>query len=55
MGKFKVAVHDNTRKNQPWEKTYFVLSPGDAYDMKERKVWPAQTPTPVATGRGGRQ
>ena len=54
MGKFKVAVHDNTRKNHPWEKTYFVLSPGDAYDMKERKVSPAQTPTPVATGRGGR-
>jgi len=38
MGKWKVAVHDNTRPHQPWEKTYFVLSPGDVYDMKARRV-----------------
>ncbi|RPJ70997.1 MAG: peptidase S51 [Acidobacteria bacterium] len=38
MGKWKVAVHDNTRPYQPWEKPYFVLSPGDAYDMKARRV-----------------
>jgi cyanophycinase len=38
MGKWKVSVHDNTRPHQPWEKSYFVLSPGDVYDMKSRKV-----------------
>ena len=38
MGKWKVAIHDNTRAYQPWEKPYFVLSPGDVYDMKQRKV-----------------
>jgi cyanophycinase len=52
MGKWKVSVHDTTRKNQPWEKTFFVLSPGDAYDMKARKAEPA--PTAATTpGRGG--
>jgi cyanophycinase len=38
MGKWKVAVHDNTRPYQPWEKPYFVLSPGDIYDMKARRL-----------------
>jgi len=38
MGKWKVAVHDNTRVYEPWEKPYFVLSPGDVYDMKERRI-----------------
>ena len=38
VGKWKVAVHDNTRLYQPWEKPYFVLSPGDVYNMKARKV-----------------
>lgn len=38
MGKWKVAVHDNTRLYQPWEKPYFVLSAGDVYDMKARRV-----------------
>jgi cyanophycinase len=38
MGKWKVAVHDNTRLYQPWEKPYFVLSVGDVYNMKTRKV-----------------
>ncbi len=38
IGKFMVAVHDNTRAYQPWEKPYFVLSPGDIYDMKNRKI-----------------
>jgi cyanophycinase len=37
-GKWKVAVHDNTRLYQPWEKPYFVLSAGDVYNMKTRKV-----------------
>lgn len=38
MGKWKVAVHDNTRLYQPWEKPYFVLSAGDVYNMKTRKI-----------------
>jgi cyanophycinase len=38
IGKWKVAVHDNTRLHQPWEKPYFVLSAGDVYDMQARKV-----------------
>ena len=38
MGKWRVAVHDNTRAYQPWEKPYFVLGPGDTYDMKARRV-----------------
>ena len=38
MGKWKVAVHDNTRTYQPWQKPYFVLAPGDAYDMKARRI-----------------
>jgi cyanophycinase len=38
IGKWKVAVHDNTRIYQPWEKPYYVLSPGDVYNMKSRKV-----------------
>jgi cyanophycinase len=37
-GKWKVAVHDNTRLYQPWEKPYYVLSAGDVYNMKTRKV-----------------
>lgn len=38
MGKWKVSIHDNTRPYQPWEKPYFVLSSGDVYDMKARRV-----------------
>ena len=38
LGKWKVAVHDNTRVYQPWEKPYFVLSQGDVYNMKTRKI-----------------
>ena len=38
MGKWKVAVHDNTRTYQPWQKPYFVLAPGDVYDMKARRT-----------------
>jgi cyanophycinase len=37
MGKWMVAVHDNTRVYQPWEKPYFVLGSGDRYDMKARR------------------
>jgi cyanophycinase len=38
IGKWKVAIHDNTRPYQPWEKPYYVLSAGDEYDMKERRI-----------------
>ena len=38
VGKWMVAVHDNTRAYQPWEKPYFVLAPGDVYDMKARRI-----------------
>lgn len=38
MGKWKVAVHDTTRLYQPWEKPYFVLSAGDVYNMKARRI-----------------
>ncbi|MEX2661224.1 MAG: cyanophycinase [Vicinamibacterales bacterium] len=55
IGKWKVAVHDNTRVYQPWEKPYFVLSAGDVYDMKARKVEKYGTgTTPRRTGRGAR-
>jgi len=38
IGKWKVAVHDNTRAYQPWEKPYYVLSVGDVYNMKTRTI-----------------
>ena len=37
-GRWKVSIHDNTRPHQPWEKSYFVLSPGDVYNMKTRRI-----------------
>jgi cyanophycinase len=50
IGAWKVAVHDNTRLYQPWEKPYFVLSAGDVYNMKTRKV---EKYGIGARGRGG--
>ncbi len=38
MGKWKVAVHDNQRLYQPWEKPFYVLQAGDVYDMKARRI-----------------
>jgi cyanophycinase len=38
IGKWKVAIHDNTRVYQPWEKPYYVLSVGDVYNMKTRTI-----------------
>jgi cyanophycinase len=38
IGKWKVAIHDNTRVYQPWEKPYYVLSAGDVYNMKTRRL-----------------
>jgi cyanophycinase len=37
-GRWKVTVHDNTHLYQPWEKPYLVLSAGDVYNMKARRV-----------------
>ena len=49
IGKWKVAVHDNTRVYQPWEKPYFVLQLGDVFNMKTRKVekYGIGSPVPV--------
>jgi cyanophycinase len=49
IGKWKVAVHDNTRAYQPWEKPYFILQLGDVYNMKTRKVekYGIGSPVPV--------
>jgi cyanophycinase len=49
-GKWKVAIHDNTRLYQPWEKPYFVLSAGDVYDMKARRI--EKLGMGATTGRG---
>ena len=38
IGKWKVAIHDNTHVYQPWEKPYYVLSAGDVYNMKTRNI-----------------
>ena len=54
MGKWKVAVHDNTQLYQPWEKPYYVLGHGDVYNMKTRKVVKyADGTTPGRRGGGG--
>ena len=51
IGSWKVAVHDNTRVYQPWEKPYYVLSPGDVYDMNTRRIEKLGTGvTPKASG-----
>jgi cyanophycinase len=47
IGKWKVAIHDNTRAYQPWEKPYYVLSPGDVYNMKTRAIEKYGTGSPV--------
>ena len=38
IGAWKRAVHDNNRVYQPWEKPDDVLSAGDVYNMKTRKI-----------------
>lgn len=47
IGKWKVAIHDNTRVYQPWEKPYYILSAGDVYNMKTRKIEKYGTGSPV--------
>ena len=37
IGAWKVAIHDNTRQ-YGWRKPYYLLSPGDIYNMKTRQV-----------------
>jgi cyanophycinase len=54
MGKWKIAIHDNTRMYQPWEKPYFVLGAGDGYDMKARRIVKfSDGTTPGRRGGGG--
>jgi cyanophycinase len=53
LGKWKVAVHDNTRLYQPWEKPYFVLSTGDVYNMQTRRVEKYGIGATAPAGRGG--
>jgi cyanophycinase-like exopeptidase len=38
IGAWKVAVHDNQKAYEPWEKPYYVLSRGDVYNMKSRRI-----------------
>jgi len=56
IGKWKVAVHDNTRPYQPWEKPYYVLSVGDVYNMKTRSIEKygngSPVPPPAIQGTG---
>jgi cyanophycinase len=54
-GKWKVAVHDHTRLYQPWEKPYVVLSAGDVYNMRARRLEKLGTGAPPQPqrGRGG--
>jgi cyanophycinase len=47
IGKWKVAVHDNQHLYQPWEKPYYILSPGDVYNMKTRAIEKYGTGSPV--------
>jgi cyanophycinase len=49
IGRWKVTVHDSTDVYQPWEKPYHVLSAGDVYDMKARKI----VKLGIGAGRGG--
>jgi len=49
IGKWKVSVHDTTRLYQPWEKPYFVLSPGDVYNMQARRIERLGTGVPART------
>jgi cyanophycinase len=53
IGAWKVAVHDNTRLYQPWEKPYYVLSAGDVYNMKTRRVEKYGIGTTARPQRGG--
>jgi cyanophycinase len=47
IGKWKVAIHDNQHLYQPWEKPYYILSPGDVYNMKTRAIEKYGSGSPV--------
>jgi cyanophycinase len=62
VGKWKAAIHDNTRAYQPWERPYYLLSAGDVFNMKTRKLEklgdgtqspPPLNPTAAAPPRDG--
>jgi cyanophycinase len=53
MGKWKVAIHDSTALRQPWEKEFFVLSSGDVYNMKTRRIEKYGDGTSGRRGGGG--
>lgn len=55
IGRWKVTVHDNTHAYQPWDKPYDVLSVGDVYDMKARKIVKYGNGANPGRGRGGGQ
>jgi cyanophycinase len=50
LGVWKVAVHDNHKVYQPWEKPYYVLSAGDVYNMKSRRIERFGNGTGAGTG-----
>ncbi len=50
MGAWKVAIHDDTRLYEPWEKPYYILSAGDVFNMKTRRIEKLGT---GGRGRGG--
>jgi cyanophycinase len=57
LGRWKVAIHDHTYVHQPWEMPWYVLSQGDVYNMKTRKVEKygiGNILPPTPGGRGGR-
>ncbi len=47
IGAWKVAVHDNQKAYEPWEKPYYVLSRGDVYNMNLRRIERVGTGTPA--------
>jgi cyanophycinase len=53
LGKWKVAVWDNTNPRPPWEQPFFVLQQGDVYDMKARRVEKLGIGTTGRAGGGG--
>jgi cyanophycinase len=55
IGKWRVAVHDTTRGYVRGRQSYFMLSPGDVYDMKARRVlqWGDGPGRAAAAGPGG--
>lgn len=55
IGRWKVTVHDNTHAYEPWQKPYDVLSVGDVYDMKARRIEKYGNGANPGRGGGARQ